>query len=73
MQKIIIKQKYWINYFCDKIQKKNILFKKLFIQLEKWKILELRVKNRIKKENILLEGRQDNILSSNVFCFLLLK
>ncbi|WP_172598569.1 hypothetical protein [Buchnera aphidicola] len=73
LQKLIDQQNIWLNYFKQKLKKRLLIQYKLNSTLEQWKKLELRLKNRIIKEKILIDQRNDNAVCLNFYSILTLK
>ncbi|VFP83519.1 Flagellar FliJ protein [Buchnera aphidicola (Cinara laricifoliae)] len=65
LQKFIIQQNIWLDYFKKKLKRRLLIQRKLCSSLEQWKKLELRFKNRILNKKILTEQREDNMLCLN--------
>ncbi|WP_075433667.1 hypothetical protein [Buchnera aphidicola] len=69
LQRLIMKQKFWINDYQRKIQRKLLIYRQLYRNLQKWKILESRYLKRIEQTRRLTEQREDNIACLNIYNF----
>ncbi|WP_154028281.1 hypothetical protein [Buchnera aphidicola] len=65
LQKFIMQQNVWLDYFKKKLKKRLLVQNKLYSKLEQWKKLELRMKNCILRKNILMDQREDNVVCLN--------
>ncbi|WP_172598445.1 hypothetical protein [Buchnera aphidicola] len=59
-----------MNYFKKKVKNRLLIHHKLYLKLETWKKLELRVKNSILHKKKLINQREDSLLCLNIYNFL---
>uniref|UniRef100_A0A451DF15 Flagellar FliJ protein n=1 Tax=Buchnera aphidicola (Cinara pseudotsugae) TaxID=2518978 RepID=A0A451DF15_9GAMM len=70
LRKFIFQQHIFLSYFKKKVKNRLLIHHKLYLKLETWKKLELRIKNRIVHKKILTNQREDSLICSNIFDFL---
>ncbi|WP_154048753.1 hypothetical protein [Buchnera aphidicola] len=70
LKKFIFQQHIFLNYFKKKVKNRLFIHHKLYLKLETWKKLELRIKNRIVQKKILTNQREDSLTCSNIYDFL---
>ncbi len=70
LQKFILQQHVCLNYFKKKVKNRLLIHHKLYLKLETWKKLELRVKNSILHKKKLINQREDSLLCLNIYNFL---
>ncbi|VFP77618.1 Flagellar FliJ protein [Buchnera aphidicola (Cinara cf. splendens/pseudotsugae 3390)] len=70
LKRFIFQQHIFLNYFENQVKNRLLIHHKLYLKLEIWKKLELRIKNRIVQKKILTNQREDSLICSNIYNFL---